>query len=86
MYLVTQKLPQIYTANHATFPIGIRKITVQICGNFWVTQNIERMNEVADKNSDPLINGVVDPGGVNPDPTFDKKCSRSEHRKKPNPS
>ena len=26
------------TANHATFPIRIRKITVQICGNFWVTQ------------------------------------------------
>ena len=26
------------TANHATFPIQIRKITVQICGNFWVTQ------------------------------------------------
>ena len=23
---------------HATFPIGIRKITVQLCGNFWVTQ------------------------------------------------
>ena len=22
-----------YTANHATFPIQIRKITVQICGN-----------------------------------------------------
>ena len=35
---MTQKLPQIYTANHATFPIQIRKITVQICGNFWVTQ------------------------------------------------
>ena len=33
-----QKLPQIYTENHATFPIPIRKITVQICGNFWVTQ------------------------------------------------
>ena len=33
-YWVTQKLPQIYTANHATFPIRIRKITVQICGNF----------------------------------------------------
>ena len=32
------KLPQIYTENHATFPIQIRKITVQICGNFWVTQ------------------------------------------------
>ena len=35
---MTQKLPQIYTANHATFPIRIRKLTVQICGNFWVTQ------------------------------------------------
>ena len=28
-YWVTQKLPQIYTANHATFPIRIRKITVR---------------------------------------------------------
>ena len=37
-YWVTQKLPQIYTAIHTTFPIQIRKITVQICGNFWVTQ------------------------------------------------
>ena len=37
-YWVTQKLPQIYTANHATFPIQIGKITVQICGNFWVTK------------------------------------------------
>ena len=35
---VTQKLPQIYTANHANFPIKLRTITVQICGNFWVTQ------------------------------------------------
>ena len=32
------ELPQIYAANHANFPIQIRKITVQICGNFWVTQ------------------------------------------------
>ena len=32
-YWVTQKLPQIYTENHATFPIRIRKITVQICGH-----------------------------------------------------
>ena len=39
-YWVTQMLPQIYTANHATFPIQIRRITVQICGNFWVTQYI----------------------------------------------
>ena len=37
-YWVTQKLPEIYAANHATFPIRIRKITVPICGNFWVTQ------------------------------------------------
>ena len=37
-YWLTQKLPPIYTANHATFPIHIRKITVQICGNLWVTQ------------------------------------------------
>ena len=40
MHWVTQKLPQIYTANHATFQIPMRKITVQICGNFWVTQCI----------------------------------------------
>ena len=31
---LTQKLLQIYTANHATFPIQIRKITEQICGDF----------------------------------------------------
>ena len=37
-YWVTQK--QIYTANHATFPIQIRKITVQICSNFWVTEYV----------------------------------------------
>ena len=41
-YWVTQQLPQIYTANHATFPIQICKITVQICGNFWVTQYVLR--------------------------------------------
>ena len=39
-YLVTQKLPQIDTVHHATFPIKIRKIIVQICGNFWVTQKV----------------------------------------------
>ena len=33
-YLVTQNLPQINTAKHETFPIQIRKITVQICGDF----------------------------------------------------
>ena len=38
---MTQKLPQIYTAKQATFPIRVRKITVQICGNFWVTQQVE---------------------------------------------
>ena len=38
IYWVTQKLPQIYTANNATFPIRIRKIIVQICSNFWVTR------------------------------------------------
>ena len=45
-YWVTQKLPQIYTANHATFAIRIRKITVQICGNFLVTQYIPCVQEV----------------------------------------
>ena len=40
LYWVTQKLPQIHTANHPTFPIRIRKITVQICGNFWVTRYV----------------------------------------------
>ena len=45
MYWVTQKLPQIYTAYHATFPIQIRKITVQICGNFWVTQQTTNTND-----------------------------------------
>ena len=39
-YWVTLKLPQIYTENHAIFQIRIRKITVHICGNFWVTQYI----------------------------------------------
>ena len=37
-YWVTQILPQIYTENHTAFPIRIRKITVQICVIFWVTQ------------------------------------------------
>ena len=40
LYWVTQKLPEIYTANH-DIPIQIRKITVQICGNFWVTQYVQ---------------------------------------------
>ena len=38
--LADPEVTQIYTANHTTFPIQIRKITVQICGNFWVTQYI----------------------------------------------
>ena len=38
MYWVTFKLPQIFTGNHATFQKQICKITVQIFGNFWVTQ------------------------------------------------
>ena len=48
-YWVTQKLPQIYTANHATFPIRIRKITLQISGNFWVSQYIFLTCEKATK-------------------------------------
>ena len=39
-YKVTQRLQHIYTSNHATFQIRTRKITVQICVNFWVTQYI----------------------------------------------
>ena len=37
---VTTGWPRSYrkSGNHATFPLRIRKITVQICGNFWVTQ------------------------------------------------
>ena len=38
LYWVTQKLPQIYTANYANFPIRIRKIKVQNFVKFWVTQ------------------------------------------------
>ena len=33
----------IFTANHTTFHIQICKITVQICGNFWVTQYNHRL-------------------------------------------
>ena len=33
-YRAFHKLPQIYTANHATFPIQMYAITVWICGNF----------------------------------------------------
>ena len=38
MVLIGPELPQIHTANHATFPRQIRKITIQICGNFWGAQ------------------------------------------------
>ena len=51
IYWVTQKLPHIYTANHATFPIRIRKLTVNICGNFWVTQYNYMKNRLTFKNS-----------------------------------
>ena len=37
-YWVVYKLPQINATNYTTFPIQIRKIKVQICSNFWVTQ------------------------------------------------
>ena len=33
--------PEVTENICATFPIQIRKITVQICGNFWVTQYIK---------------------------------------------
>ena len=47
-YWVTQKLPQMYTDNNATFPIRIRKITVHICGNFWVTQYMTNVHSNPD--------------------------------------
>ena len=40
IYWVVHKLPHIYTANQATFPIQIRKITVQICGNNTLDKNM----------------------------------------------
>ena len=49
-YWVTKRLPQIYTENQATFPLRIRKITVQISGNFWVTQYSSRIGRVAHEN------------------------------------
>ena len=49
-YWVTQKLPQIYTANHATFPIRFRKITVQTYGNFWVTQYLTYENTAYERS------------------------------------
>ena len=48
-------------------------------------KRIERINEVADKNSEPLINGVVDPGGVDADPTFEKKVNPVRPSKKTGP-
>ena len=38
IYGVFHILPQIYTANLATFPIHMYAITVQVCGNFGGTQ------------------------------------------------
>ena len=35
---------QTYTENHATFPIQIDEITVQICGNFWGSKYVQREN------------------------------------------
>ena len=43
------------TANHATFPIWLRKITVQICGNFWVTQYIYRCMQGTERKTDRKI-------------------------------
>ena len=45
-YWMTHKLPQKYIANHATFPIRTRKIIVQICGRFWVTQYVHGISFV----------------------------------------
>ena len=36
-YWASHILAQIYTENHATFPMQIDEMTVQICGNFWGT-------------------------------------------------
>ena len=41
-YWALYVLPQIYTKNHATFPIQIDANTVLICGNFWGTQYIKQ--------------------------------------------
>ena len=43
IYYVFHILPQIYTANHATFPIQMYAITVYIFGNFWGTQYCSRV-------------------------------------------
>ena len=56
-YWVTQKLPQIYTANHATFQIQIGKITVLICGNFWVTQYLVSACDWSERNVARLEHG-----------------------------
>ena len=54
-YWVTQKLPHIYTSNHANFPIRIRKIPLQICGNFWVTQYHDQIEK--EINFCPTVHG-----------------------------
>ena len=45
MYRAFHKLPQIYTANQATFPIQMYAFTVKICGNFWGTQYIVHLHK-----------------------------------------
>ena len=42
IYWAFHILPQIYTENHATVPIQIDEVTVQVCGNFWGTQYLSR--------------------------------------------
>ena len=44
-YYVFHILPQIYTENHATFPIQMYAILVYICGNFWCTQYILQITQ-----------------------------------------
>jgi len=58
-YWVTQKLPQIHTANPTTFPIRIRKITVQICGNFWVTEYMRPRYSFDGWWSDLMVDGLM---------------------------
>ena len=57
---MTQNLPQIYTANHSTFPIQIHKITVQIYGKFWVTQYIFLVEAKSYKCAVVLLNSGAD--------------------------
>ena len=43
-YRAFHTFPQIYTVNHATFSMQMYAITVQICGNFWGTQQMDMDN------------------------------------------